>query len=186
MTWKGAIFRRITQNLVKSGFQRTMVHNCAEMKARKKNYKEITRRMRSGAGHEPNKEKDMPADFSYFDLLESVMDGRATVTPVHLQDSATAGVGKVQSPATSVPTASSLQDIPSYLASNQQDTPGPSASNQQDTPGPSASNQQDTPGPSASSQQDTPGPSASSRPTSPVVVDIPVPKKKRKWDTNVQ
>ena len=155
------------------------------MKARKKKYKEIANRMRSGAGHEPNKEEDVPADFPYFNLLDSVMDGRATVTLVHLLDSATTGVGKVQSPATSVPSASSLQDFPSSPASNQQDTPEPSASSQKDTPGPSASSQQDTPEPSASSQKDTPGPSASSQqdtpgPSASSQQDIPGPTAKHR------
>ena len=142
-TWNNAIFRRIAQDLAKSGFQHTVVQIRAKIKTLKKKYKAISDRMRSGAGHESD-EEDMPADFPYFDQLHSVMGDRATVTPVHLLDSATTDIDEIQSLATSVPSASCRQDVHSPSASNQQDTPGPAASSQQDTPGPSANSQQDS------------------------------------------
>ena len=68
-----AIFRRIAQDLAKSGFERTVAQIQAKIKALKKKYKAITDRIRrSGAGHESDKEEDMPADFPYFDLLHAV------------------------------------------------------------------------------------------------------------------
>ena len=101
-----AIFRRIAQDLAKSGFERTVAQIRAKIKALKKKYKAIADRMRrSGAGHESDEEENMPVDFPYFDLLHAVMGGRAAVTPVHLLDSATAREVS-ESPATSGPSAS--------------------------------------------------------------------------------
>lgn len=106
-----AIFRRITQDLAKSGFE-SVAQIRAKIKALKKMYKAIADRMsRSGADHESDKEEDMPADFPYFDLLHTVMGGRAAVTPVHLLDSATA-TEEGESPATSGPSERIHQDTP--------------------------------------------------------------------------
>ena len=172
-TRNDAIFRRIAQDLAKSGFERTVAQIRAKIKALKKKYKAIADRMRrSGAGHESDEEEDMPADFPYFDLLHTVMGGRAAVTPVHLLDSATARE-EVEPPATSEPPESSRQEIPgpSTGTHQEEDTPGPSAGSHQeeDTPGPSTSSRPATPGPSTSSRRRpaTPGPSTSSRPATP-------------------
>ena len=61
------------------------------------------------------------------------MGDRATVTPVHLLDSTTTDIDEVQSPSTSVPLASCLQDVHSPSASDQQDIRGPSVNSQQDS-----------------------------------------------------
>ena len=61
-----------------------------------KKYKAVAGRMRRrGTRNEYDEEGDMPADLPYFDMLDSVIDSRAAVTPVHLLDTATADVGEL-------------------------------------------------------------------------------------------
>ena len=135
-----AIFRRVAQDLAKSGLEHTVAQIRAKIKALKKTYKAIADRMRSGAGHESDEEEDMPAEFPYSDLLHVVMGGWAAVTPMHLLDSATARE-EGESPATSGPSASSHQE---------EDASGPSTSCWPATPGPSTSSRPVTMRPSTS------------------------------------
>ena len=48
----------------------------------------VDRLRRSGAGRESDEESDESSEFPYFALLDSVLGGRASATPVNLLDSA--------------------------------------------------------------------------------------------------
>ena len=81
------VFTQIVDTLAKCGYQRTSQQCRAKIKALKKKNKEIADRVRkSGEGRESDV-GEVPADFPFFDDIDAVMGGRASVSPVHLLDS---------------------------------------------------------------------------------------------------
>ena len=82
------VFAQIVNTLAKRGYHRTAQQCRAKIKSLKKRYKEIADRLRkSGEGRESDAD-DVPADFPFFEDIDAVMGGRASVSPVHLLDSA--------------------------------------------------------------------------------------------------
>lgn len=83
------VYSRIVAELAKRGYKRTVTQCRAKIKALKMRYKQMVDRLRrSGAGRESDEESDESSEFPYFALLDSVLGGRAGVTPVNLLDSA--------------------------------------------------------------------------------------------------
>ena len=84
------VFAQVMNTLAKRGYHRTAQQCCAKIKSLKKRYKEITDRLRkSGEGRESDAD-NVPADFPFFEDIDAVMGGRASVSSVHLLDSASA------------------------------------------------------------------------------------------------
>ena len=138
------MFCTIVEGLAKHGFVR-MVAQCRDkVKALKKKYKAIKDGMRkSGTGQESDEESDRLVDFPYYDVLDSVMGGRAAVVPVHLLDSTS------DNPATTEADG----EVNAFTVTEcQPTTPSPSASSQPTAPSPSTGGSQPTaPTPSSSS-----------------------------------
>ena len=83
------VYSRIVAELAKRGYKRTVTQCRAKIKALKMRYKQMVDRLRrSGAGRESDEESDESSEFPYFALLDSVLGGRAGVTPVNLLDAA--------------------------------------------------------------------------------------------------
>ena len=83
------VYSRIVAELAKRGYKRTVTQCRAKIKALKMRYKQMVDRLRRrGAGRESDEESDDSSEFPYFALLDSVLGGRAGVTPVNLLDSA--------------------------------------------------------------------------------------------------
>ena len=86
--WNDNVFGQIMNTLAKRGYHRTAQQCCAKIKSLKRRYKEIADRLRkSGEGRESDAD-NVPADFPFFEDIDAVMGGRASVSPVHLLDSA--------------------------------------------------------------------------------------------------
>ena len=84
-------FAQISRELAERGYVRTVEQCRAKVKSLKAKYKQIADRLRrSGTGRESDEESEVPSDFPFFDDMDVVMGGRASVTPVHLLDSADA------------------------------------------------------------------------------------------------
>ena len=84
-------FAQISRELAERGYVRTVEQCRAKVKSLKAKYKQIADRLRrSGTGRESDEESEVPSDFLFFDDMDVVMGGRASVTPVHLLDSADA------------------------------------------------------------------------------------------------
>ena len=80
------VFAQIVSTLAKHGYYKT-AQQCHAKKGSKKKYKAIADRLRkSREGRESDKD-DISADFPFFDNIDAVMGGRASVSPVHLLDS---------------------------------------------------------------------------------------------------
>ena len=83
------MYSRIVAELAKRRYKRTVTQCRAKIKALKMRYKQMVDRLRrSGAGRESDEESDESSEFPYFALLDSVLGGRDSVTPVNLLDSA--------------------------------------------------------------------------------------------------
>ena len=84
-------FTQISRELAEHGYVHTVEQCRAKVKSLKAKYKQIADRMRrSGTGRESDEESEVPSVFPFFDDMDVVMGGRASVTPVHLLDSADA------------------------------------------------------------------------------------------------
>ena len=84
-------YARISRELVERSYIRTAEQCRAKVKSLKTKYKQIVDRLRrSGTGRESDEESEVPSDFPFFEDIDAVMGGRASVTPVYLLDSADA------------------------------------------------------------------------------------------------
>lgn len=94
VTWNDTVFARIVKELGRQGFHRSVQQSRAKPKALKKKISDRARR--SGAGNESEDEGDSgPVDFPYHSLIDTVVTGRPSVTPVHLLDSDDSEVAQV-------------------------------------------------------------------------------------------
>ena len=79
----------------------------------KKKNKQIVNQLRSCAGCKLEEELEVPSDFLFFDYMDAVIGSRASVTPVHLLDSAdTPGSSPSSRTSTPVPLEESRTSTP--------------------------------------------------------------------------
>ena len=193
------MYQKTLQELAKRGFQRTVAQCRAKVKVLRKKYKEIVDSLRRcGAGRESDDEVDIPTDFPYFGIMDAILGGRASMTPLHLLNSANSISSLIaeedDEPLDIIPSGSSTP-LPSESTStieppgSSTDTstvepPGSSTNTSTVEPAGSPANT-NTLQPPNTSTIDYPGPPSSTS-TLAGEEDEPVPKKKRKRPTNVQ
>ena len=104
-------FRKIAEELQRSGYQRSYRQCREKIKARKKKYKEVVDRLRrSGIGTESDDDVTV-YDFKWFAEMHSVMKNCEVANPKHVVDSAT--FEPATSPSTSEsPRSNGLEETP--------------------------------------------------------------------------
>ena len=153
--WNDLAFAQISRELAERGYIRTVEQCRAKVKSLKGKYKQIADRLRrSGTGCESDEESKVPSDFLFFDNMDVVMGGRASVTPVHLLDSPDAPdpstSSRTSTPSTLVPLESRTSTSDPFAAMSEETSclslPQPPTSGQpsihEDPPGSTVSQSQ--------------------------------------------
>ena len=126
-------YARISRELAERGYIRTAEQFRRKVKSLKTRYKKIVDRLRrSGTGRESDEESEVPSDFSFFEDIDAVVGGRASVTPVHLLDSADAPEPSTSSRTSTPVPADSRTSTPVPLESRTS-TPDPYAGISEET-----------------------------------------------------
>ena len=148
---------------------------------------------RNGAGRESDEESDLSEDYPHFKVMDTIMGGRAAVTPVHLLDSAASTSSATVEAESDNEVTTEVANKPTTsfpVVSSPSTTLGPTVCSCSSTPGPAVSSSccPSTPAPAVIRHLSTPGSSASNRPSTPSLPDddIPVAKNKRQRITSVK
>ena len=83
------VYGRIARELAEHSYIHTTEQCRARVKSLKTKHKQIVNQLRrSCVGCKLEEELEVPSDFLFFDYMDAVIGSRASVTPVHLLDSA--------------------------------------------------------------------------------------------------